>query len=157
KEFKELELRVFKSSKGRLFHVKAGIFIDRRGKRTAILGSSNLTNGGLVENYEANVLITDANLANRLLDYFDEHLLGGHARRITADWLDQYRSLWLQRRKLVERLRVVREKVRRAGSQPTTEKQPPSRIKGHTFGFTGKIYNWPRFELYPQLEKWGAE
>jgi HKD family nuclease len=41
----------------RFFHPKVSVFVKRNGTKTAIIGSSNLTGGGLSKNYEANVLL----------------------------------------------------------------------------------------------------
>src|SRR5258706_11891063 len=41
------------------FHPKFSIFFGKTGPKTAIIGSSNLTEGGLSANYETNVLIDD--------------------------------------------------------------------------------------------------
>jgi len=152
----QFSVRVFKSSKGRIFHAKFAIF-ERQNRLTAILGSSNLTHGGLAENYEANVLITEPAVVRKLVDYFEEHFEGGRSKRITEEWLGSYREVWRQRRMAVEALRRARDRVRRIHQEQVDGSKPPKRIKGHTFCFTGKIPEWPReTRLYPKLKRWGG-
>src|SRR5271157_2244771 len=46
----QLELKYFRPLRNRIFHPKLFLFKRRTGKASAIIGSSNLTQGGLVEN-----------------------------------------------------------------------------------------------------------
>jgi HKD family nuclease len=153
----QLELRFFKSGVHRMLHAKFAVFRDQHGKGTGIIGSSNLTLGGLTQNYEANALISDQNLVGRLVAYFEEHFFGGHSKPITHEWLQAYRVLWSERQKAVKRLRTIRAKVRRLGARSDTEKAP-RRVKGHVFAFTGKIHKWPRAtKLYPLIKRLGGQ
>jgi hypothetical protein len=70
-------LRIFQSGK-LVFHPKLSVFDHRKKGTTAIIGSSNLTDGGMSRNYEANVFINDQGIAKALLDYLEEHLEGAH-------------------------------------------------------------------------------
>ena len=147
------ELRRFQPGRT-FFHPKVSIFISQGGAMTAIIGSSNLTGGGLAKNYEANVLIDDRKVVQQFLDYFDEHFEGAHARRVGQRWLEEYRQLWTERDKAEQRQRKLREKARGLGGAPANI---PERIKGHVFALTGAIAGWPRSsKLYPYVEKRGG-
>jgi HKD family nuclease len=50
------------------FHPKLSIFVRKNGAKTAIVGSSNLTGGGLCTNYESNVLVDERKVVQQLLD-----------------------------------------------------------------------------------------
>ena len=89
-------MRRFQSGRT-FFHPKFSIFCGKTGKKTAIVGSSNLTEGGLSTNYETNVLVEDPRVVRQLLDYFEEHFEGAHAKAVDQSWLDQYRHLWTER------------------------------------------------------------
>jgi HKD family nuclease len=134
------EVRRFQPSK-RFLHSKVSVFVARAGTKTAIIGSSNLTGGGLSENHETNVFLNDRSVVQKFLDYFEEHFQGAHARRVDQRWLDQYRQLWIERKKVEQRQRRLREKARNLGAPPSNV---PDRIKGHVFAFTGRIAGWPR-------------
>jgi HKD family nuclease len=147
------EVRRFQPGKT-FFHPKFSIFAGRRGTPTAIIGSSNLTEGGLSTNYEANVFIEDRRVVRQLLDYFEEHFEGAHAKTVDQGWLTQYQKLWNERKKAEQIQRKLREKARSLGKPPTNM---PDRIKGHCFAFTGGIAGWPRDSiLYPFVEKHGG-
>jgi HKD family nuclease len=73
------EVRRFQPGR-RFFHPKVSVFIGRSGAKTAIIGSSNLTGGGLSENYETNVFLNERRVVQDFLDYFEEHFQGAHAR-----------------------------------------------------------------------------
>jgi len=147
------ELRRFEPGRT-FFHPKFSIFVGRAGAMTAIIGSSNLTGGGLGENYETNVLLDDRKVVRQFLDYFEEQFQGAHARRVDQRWLGQYRQLWAERKKAEQRQRTLREKARDLGGPLANI---PNRIKGHVFAFTGKIADWPRHaRLYPYVERHGG-
>jgi HKD family nuclease len=147
------EVRRFQPGR-RFFHPKVSVFIGRSGARTAIIGSSNLTGGGLSENYETNVFLNERRVVQDFLDYFEEHFQGAHARRVDQRWLDQYRQLWIERKKTEQRQRRLREKARSLGKPPSNV---PNRIKGRAFAFTGRIAEWPRERiLYPRVERLGG-
>jgi HKD family nuclease len=147
------EVRRFQPGK-RFFHPKVSVFVGRTGAKTAIIGSSNLTGGGLSENHETNVFLNDRRIIQTFLDYFEEHFQGAHARSVNQRWLDQYRQLWIERKRTEQRQRRLREKARSLDKPPSNV---PSRIKGHVFAFTGKIAGWPRKRiLYPRVERRGG-
>ena len=148
-----LEVRRFQPG-NRFFHPKISVFVGRAGAKTAIIGSSNLTEGGLRTNCESNVLLDDRRVVQEFQDYFEEHFQGAHARGVDQHWLDQYRQLWIERKKTEQRQRRLREKARSLG-KPTSN--VPNRIKGHVFAFTGRIARWPRKRiLYPRVERRGG-
>lgn len=147
------ELRRFQPGRT-FFHPKLSIFDRHAGAKTAIIGSSNLTGGGLNGNYESNVFVEERKTVQQLLDYFEEHFRGAHARRVDQRWLDQYRQLWTERKKTEQRQRRLRERARRLGGPPPNI---PKGIKGHVFAFTGKIADWPRdSRLYPYVRRHGG-
>ena len=147
------ELRRFQSGKT-FFHPKLSVFLHPGGGKTAIIGSSNLTGGGLDTNYETNVLVDDRKIVRQFLDYYDEHFRGAHARQVDQRWLDKYRKLWAERARTDQRQRALREKVRHLGGPP---QGVPKGIRGHVFAFTGKIADWPRdCRLYPYVRQHGG-
>jgi HKD family nuclease len=157
-EYKDhLVLRRFQSGKGHMFHVKLAIFESRTGKQTAILGSSNLTGGGLLGNYEANLLLDSRPIVGELLDYFEEQFAGAYARRIDDIWFDNYLKWWKERARAERRLRQIRERIRKLPAKRTLPKTLPKRIKGSVLAFTGKIDGWPReARLYPTIRRFGG-
>jgi HKD family nuclease len=150
---KYFEVRRFQPGK-RFFHPKVSVFIGRTGAKTAIVGSSNLTGGGLRENHETNIFLNHRRIVQTFLDYFEEQFQGAHARKIDKRWLDQYRQLWSERRKIEKRQRNLREKARHLGTTPSNT---VNRIKGHVYAFTGSIAGWPRERiLYPRVKRRGG-
>jgi HKD family nuclease len=138
----------------RFFHPKMSIFVRRNGAKTAIVGSSNLTGGGLGGNHEANVLLDSPRIVRGFQDFFDDRFHGAHARQVDQRWLDQYRQLWIERSKVEQRQRKLREDARSLGKVLANV---PNRIKGHAFAFTGRIKGWPRRKvLYPRVERRGG-
>ena len=154
----QLKLRVFQSSSRRMFHPKLSLFRSRQGHWSAIVGSANLTNGGLAGNYEASLFVDDQRVARRCLDFFEENFKGGHARRIDATWLDRYEANFQLRAKAMKSLAKARNRVRRLRAKRTQSRPIPWRIRGFKFGFTGKIEEWPREKrLYPFVRRRGGE
>lgn len=150
---RNFELRRFQPGK-RFFHPKFSIFCGKGGKRTAIIGSSNLTGEGLDANYETNVLLDDERVVRQFLDYFEEHFQGAHAKPVDEFWLDQYTHLWTKRKRAEERQRRLREKTRTLGKPSANI---PHHLRGHVFAFTGAIADWPReSRLYPYILKRGG-
>jgi HKD family nuclease len=148
------EVRLFQSGT-RFFHPKVSIFVRSNGAKAAIIGSSNLTAGGLGKNHETNVLLDDRQVVESFQDYFEEHFQGAHARRVDEEWLNQYRQLWIDRKKAEQRQRQLREEARSLGGTPS---KTPEKLKGHVFAFTGRIADWPRKRiLYPRVERRGAQ
>ena len=155
----QLELRIFQSSARRrcIFHPKLSLFRSH-GHWSAIVGSANLTNGGLAENYEVSVFLDDRRAARSCLDFFEENFRGGHARKIDAAWLDRYRASFQLRAKAMKVLEKARNRVLRLAAKRTQAKPVPRRIRGFKFGFTGKIEGWPReSRLYPFVRRRGGE
>jgi HKD family nuclease len=154
----QLELKYFRPLKNRIFHPKLFLFRTRSGKTSAIIGSSNLTGGGLTENYEANVWVQTSALANELADYFDEHFEGAYSSRVTSEWIASYRKEWQQRKKLLDRLRRLRQKSQAIARKHVGKSYSAKRIKGYRLAFTGGISDWPRSSrLYPLVRRLGGE
>jgi HKD family nuclease len=150
------EVKRFQSRERRTFHPKLAVFVHASGKRRAILGSSNLTSGGFGENFEANLLVDDAASTRKLADYFDELFEGARARQISGKWLESYRRLWLEAKRLKQARRRYRQKIRGIRKEPR-ESPIPKRIRDLKFAFTGMIRKWPReTKLYPKVEEYGG-
>ena len=148
------KLRRFQPGKA-FFHSKLSVFSGKTGPKTAIIGSSNLTEGGLSTNYETNVLVDDARVVRQFLDYFEEHFVGAHANEVDRFWLEQYKHVWTERRKIEEHQRRLRDKARSLGK---VRADLPRRLRGHIFAFTGGIAEWPRHSrLYPYVIKHGGQ
>ena len=149
-------LRRFESGNGGVFHSKLYLFESQRGTKTAILGSSNLTGGGLSTNVEANVLVKDASDVRSLWDNFDEHFEGGHAKDVDTEWLDGYQQIWQEQQELWEKWRRRSAGASRLPTKRTQSQPIPKRIQGSHFLFTGGIPEHPRWELYPEIERLGG-
>lgn len=157
REFPEgLSVKRFKSPTQKWFHPKLYLFGHHAGRRHALVGSSNMTAGGLQNNYEASLWSEEPGAVRRLSDYFDELFHGSHAHPVTTSWLVAYRLIWEERRQQQREAERSREKVRSIPRGPSGQK-PPTRIRGKTFVFTGGISGWPRERrLYPRVRKLGG-
>jgi phosphatidylserine/phosphatidylglycerophosphate/cardiolipin synthase-like enzyme len=98
-----MTIRRFASDSNQTFHPKVWIFSLPSGAEAAIVGSSNLTRGGLDCNLEANVLVDDG-VVEELEGFFDELFEGGRAKHISTMWLDSYRELWKEQQAARTRL-----------------------------------------------------
>jgi len=153
----QFSVKYFKSPAAKWFHPKLYIFRPRGGRDRALVGSSNMTAGGLKNNYEASFWSDDPAAVARLADYFDELHHGGHARPITSHWLKRYQQLWEEWQRQQQGADRTREKVRTM-PQATRGRKVPKCIRGHKFVFTGGIAGWPRERrLYPRVRKLGGE
>ena len=147
-------IRRLNSSTGSIFHPKLWSFTLRSGSRVAVIGSSNLTGGGLGGNFEANLLVNSQQAISEIIDHVDEHFSGGRSEPVDEDWLASYRDIYKQRKRVEDAVRHIRQRVRRIGEDIALEKPIPRRIAGHSFAFTGRILDWPRFDkLYPTIRR----
>jgi HKD family nuclease len=154
----QLELKYFRPLKRRIFHPKLFLFKRRNGKGIAIIGSSNLTAGGLEENYEANVWMELSGAANQLFEYFEEHFEGAYSSRVTPDWIAGYREEWRQRKKLLDKLHKLRQRTQAITQKLALGTGLPKRLKDKRLSFTGRIIDWPReHKLYPLVRRLGGE
>ena len=152
-----LELKYFRPMKTRIFHPKLFIFGNGASSSSAIVGSSNLTGGGLTENHEANVWVRTSNAVNDLTEYFDEHFEGAYSSIVTREWLADYRDDWLLRRKLFDRLEKLRRRGQSRSHRNVQKSRFPKRIKDTLLAFTGGIRDWPRKpRLYPLVRRLGG-
>ena len=152
----QFSLKYFRSPAAKWFHPKLYIFVPRRGRRRALVGSSNMTAGGLKNNYEASFWSDEPAATTKLAEYFEELHNGGHARAITDEWLMLYRRLWQERQRQQHEAEKTRKKVRSIQPDSATRKLP-RRIKGYKFVFTGGISGWPRErKLYPRVRRLGG-
>ena len=153
----QMTVRRFATDGGQIFRPKLWIFAPRSGSGTAIVGSSNLTSGGLERNLEANVLIKGAALVGELGTFFDELFEGGRAKRIDALWLDSYRDLWKKLRAAERRLDHLQNKLKHLRTIRPGRTTVPTRILARSFAFTGGIEAWPRDKvLYPTIKRYGG-
>ncbi len=147
------EVRRFQSGT-RFFHSKVSVFVKRNRAKTAIIGSSNLTGGGLGGNFETNALLDCPKIVRKFHDYFEEQFQGAHAKQVDQPWLDQYQRVWIERSKIEQSQRRLRDEARSIGKQSQNVLRT---IKGHAFAFTGKINGWPRKRiLYPRVKRRGG-
>ncbi len=154
----KIELKYFRPLKNRIFHPKLFLFKRRNGKGMAIIGSSNLTNGGLEENYEANVLLELSGSANQLFEYFEELFEGAYASHVTSAWIADYRKEWRLRKNLLDKLHKLRKKTQAIVRKVALGSRLPKRISGERLSFTGRINDWPRDDkLYPLVRRLGGE
>lgn len=152
-----LKLKYFRPLKSRIFHPKLFIFGNGTSSASAIIGSSNLTGGGLTENHEANLWVRSGNAVNELTEYFDEHFEGAYSSQVTPEWLAEYRKDWALRKKLYDRFRKIRRRKSSAVFHQIRKSKFPKRIKGSFIAFTGGIPEWPRVrKLYPLVERLGG-
>ena len=107
---------------GAIYHPKLYLF-KRKDEVTAIIGSSNLTEGGLRRNIEVNVLM-EANLAEEVISdtYSTYNLLKFHEKRVApdADFLDLYAELCDREKK--HQLSVKQDKYSREAVKAFNEK-----------------------------------
>jgi len=151
-----LVIRRFKSPSARWFHPKVFLCAPFRGRSCAIVGSSNLTGGGLEKNYEASIWTDDRSVCRGLAKYFEELFDGGYAADVTQAWLREYTRVFKQRMKVEKKTARVRDQARRLSERHRSGKLPTS-VKGKKFVFTGGITDWPRQRrLYPRVRRAGA-
>jgi HKD family nuclease len=154
----QLKLKYFRHLKNLCFHPKVFWFKGSNGKTSVIVGSSNLTGGGLVENYEANILVRVGSVSSKLAVYFDEHFHGAYSSDVTSEWIAKYRSEWEKRQKFFARLSQLRRKAQVAARRSARNSLASEQIEGRRIAFTGKIKDWPRkAKLYPKVERLGGQ
>jgi HKD family nuclease len=148
-------LRRFASPQSRYFHTKLWVFDGRQ--TAAIVGSSNLTGGGLEQNYEANVLVRSPN-AGAFATYFEELFHGAYARQVSRRWLTAYRGICASREANRKEAKRLRDEALEKDASDATARSIPKSIKGRTFVFTGGIPGWPRERvLYPYVRSLGGD
>ncbi len=120
----DCKCKIFHSEKG-VFHPKFYIF-RQNDKCRVLLGSSNLTNGGLRKNIEANLLLNNSpeyiNVLHDINQYFDE--LWNHPNALPVEENDE---LMEEYRKNTQVLTALRKKVmlsiKRKPPHPITEEK----------------------------------
>ena len=78
-------IRAFESPAGRLFHPKVYMFYRENGTGSILVGSNNLTPGGLIENYEVSVRLNN----------------------LTAEEMQQWNNLWVRVNQKEEYLKEI--------------------------------------------------
>lgn len=152
-----MTIRRFASGSSQIFHPKVWAFSFRSGPGAAIVGSSNLTSGGLECNLEANVRVDGAGVVREFEGFFDELFEGGRAKDIGKAWLDSYRLLWKQQRAARMKLDRLQKKAKGIRTRRPLKTKVPTRIRGHSFAFTGRIAGWLwEWELYSTIRKYGG-
>ena len=153
-----MRLRRFATGARCTFHPKVWIFSPGSDRSFGIVGSSNLTLGGLDRNYEANLQIHETGVVGKLTRYFDELFEGGRAKQIDRFWLDAYTTQWKLQQATRLKLGRLQQKVKSIQGRRAVKTTAPSRIRGHAFAFTGRIDSWPReSKLYPVIKKYDGE
>ena len=153
-----LTVKRFHSPSGYIFHPKLWVFRLRTGRSISVIGSSNLTYGGLLRNYEANVLIDAPHAVSEVINLFDELFLGARAKQIDEEWLASYGDIYKERRRMEDALRRARERIRKIDKAKSLNDVVPKRIPTHSFAFTGWIRGWKReLELYPEVRRLGGK
>lgn len=151
-----LSVRVFMSPQNHWFHPKVYLFRRADGSARAIVGSSNMTGGGLHKNYEASIWTDESAAVDATFDYFDEVHQGSHAQPITPEWLREYRRLWREHERNRRAADRIRTRVRAIGSG-SSRSDALKQIEGTKFVFTGGIADWPRErKLYPRVKALGG-
>ncbi|MBC7287735.1 MAG: hypothetical protein H5T86_06765 [Armatimonadetes bacterium] len=106
------------TSRGATFHPK--LYIARAANQsTCLIGSSNLTKGGLRDNVEVNVLCRGAEDDEIVSQAYETYLRikqAGHARLVDAEVLGRYEELW-------HIAAEMREKQRASPAYSTAEKR----------------------------------
>jgi hypothetical protein len=150
-------IRRFASDSNQIFHPKVWIFSLPSGAGAAIVGSSNLTRGGLDCNLEANVLVDGRGVVEELEGFFDELFEGGRAKYINTMWLESYRELWKLQQAARTKLDRLLKKTKTIRTRSTARTTAPTRILNHSFAFTGRIPDWLReSKLYPTIKDYGG-
>lgn len=150
-------LRRFKPEKKRVFHPKLSIFVGPKGHKTAIIGSSNLTHGGFVENVEVNLLLDSRKEVGNLLKFFNVLFLGRNSQPVNTAWLKEYQTTWANRKKALDGLHQARAKVIRIKTAHLPGTAIPKRIKGKTFVFTGGLGYWNRRTALAAVKRYGGD
>ena len=120
----QLELWVYETNAKAGFHAKSYMFKDEAGRKTAFVGSSNLTARALQSNVEWNIRIDDHTNASTVTSAENsfERLLGHPAvKRVTHDWINAYEERRFQQLK--------------SGKNPRPEiegEEPPTAIQAHS-------------------------
>jgi HKD family nuclease len=151
------EFRIYLPKAVGIFHPKLAIFRRQQGTLSAILGSSNLTDGGLIENREVNILVTDHSVVSDLRTWFEFQFNSDDAINVDASWLNGYRANWNARQRTVQELREIQIELRYLPSQPQSRPEFPG-VAGYTVMFTGEIHDhWDRKRtLYRKIEASGG-
>lgn len=91
----------------RIFHPKISYFLRNDKEVRAIIGSSNLSERGLMSNIEANIILVgdpSESIFKDISDYLDELWRHPFARDVTEDFISDYRKKWEKFRR--QRLRL---------------------------------------------------
>lgn len=86
--------------KGEIFHPKVYLFCKKK-RYTAIIGSSNLTAGGMESNIEMNLLIKNQLICNQLYEHFNKWINDEDVIPITESFIKDYTKSYLNRQKFV--------------------------------------------------------
>jgi HKD family nuclease len=153
----QVVMRRFVTDPASTFHPKMWIFSPTSGRSTVVVGSSNLTFGGLDRNYEANIQVDDVKTVSEFKSFFDELFEGGRAKQIDQAWLKTYAKNWQKQQAARKRLLHLQEMVRSIRTRDALRTPVPRRIRGHSFAFSGGIADWPRLaKLYPTITHYGG-
>ena len=138
---------------GAEFHSKFWIFYKGQKFFAAVLGSSNFTNGGLVKNTEANLLIEDKDILANLHTHFTEELLEGAANLEPED-LRKYKKTYdeyVKNRSVTEKR--VKEFLKRLAKRRRSKRIKPCKEARRYFEFWRLVDN-VREILKPYCDKY---
>jgi HKD family nuclease len=83
--------KVWLKDKG-YFHPKVYVVKFPQRKYAALVGSGNLTGGGLQDHHEIGVRLVDQKACKTLIGIFDEYCKPSESIKLTSEWLDNYRA-----------------------------------------------------------------
>lgn len=126
-KYYNLKVRVYQSPHNVTFHPKFYLFSTKK-IATVVLGSSNLSQGGILDNIEANIISTDPLLAVELSKYFNRLFKsteeGGNSIELCSDIIKKYH-------KESEKVRNVPQKIKNSNKRLLTLIRRPVEIKLH--------------------------
>ena len=152
----QFEVRRYEWRAHGIFHPKLYAFELTNGEVFTIIGSSNLTAGGLSENIEANVAVDDRTAGQQAIKDFDKVFNGVLAKPVDDDWVADYRPVWATRQRDWDRLERSRRKLDRLSEKVRVAAGLPMRIEGHRFAFTGKLNRGTRQQLIEEVARYGG-
>ncbi|MEQ7992695.1 phospholipase D-like domain-containing protein [Xanthomonas hortorum] len=115
---KEHQLALYLSDTKATFHPKIYAFSDSV-RSTVLVGSANLTSGGLADNYEASVLVTDpdGSLAKKVAAHFDELISEESIVAATKKRIDDYAQQFTVQEAWRKMAHKRAERISREGTQ----------------------------------------
>ncbi len=146
--YKNLSLYCYASPQiGAFYHPKIYLFQKSKDTATCIIGSSNLTRGGLIKNIEANVCVTASFAEEFLADAYGLYLqLKFMPRRVEPDkeFVQLYEELCKHQQKMKQtgqRKDVSLLRLQQALTAKSAALSPPKRTKRDLVGWLDAVYD----------------